>query len=191
MSKQIWKAGTVLYPLPAVMVSCGDFINNKDLNIVTVAWTGTVNTDPPMTYISLRSSRHSYDIIKDTKEFVINMTTESLAFATDFCGVKSGRDFDKFKHLNLTPQKSTLLNAPSIKESPVNIECKVSTITKLGSHDMFLANVVSVSVDEEYMDNNGKFHFEECKPICYSHGSYYGLGNFIGKFGYSIQKKKK
>lgn len=188
MAKQIWKAGTVLYPLPAVMVSCGTFENS---NIVTVAWTGIINTDPPMTYISLRESRHSYDIIKKHGEFVINTTNKALVRATDFCGVKSGRDVDKFKHLNLTKEKAPHLNAPMIGESPINLECKVTEIKKLGSHTMFMAEIVGVCADEKYMDKNGRFAFERSLPICYSHGEYYSLGEKLGFFGYSIKKKKK
>ncbi len=189
MGKQIWKPGTSLYPLPVVMVSCGDIDGLK--NIITIAWTGTINSNPPMTYISVRPERYSFDIINKTKEFVINITTEELTFATDFCGVRSGRDIDKFKKLNLTPEKSLKVKAPSIKESPINIECKVSDIKELGSHFMFISEVVSVSADEKYMDKSGRFNFELSKPICYSHGEYYGLGKYLGKFGYSVEKKKQ
>ncbi len=190
MSKKIWKPGTVLYPLPAIMVSCGNFESKKDLNIVTVAWTGIINTEPPMTYISLRPSRYSYDIIKNYNEFVINLTTANLAFQADFCGVKSGKNIDKFKHLNLTPQKSININAPCIAESPVNIECSVKEIKSLGTHDMFISEIVGVQVDDKYIDENNKFHFDKYDPICYSHGEYYTLGKYMGKFGYSVQKKK-
>jgi flavin reductase (DIM6/NTAB) family NADH-FMN oxidoreductase RutF len=188
MSKQIWKPGTILYPVPAVMVSCGTM---EKSNIITIAWTGTVNTDPAMTYISVRPSRYSYDIIKESGEFVINVTTEELAYATDWCGVKSGRDVDKFEQMKLTKQKATKLNCPAIAESPINIECKVKDIIHLGTHDMFLAEVVSVTADEKFMDETGKFDFAASKPICYSHGEYYGLGKKFGKFGYSVAKKKK
>ncbi len=186
MGKEIWKPGTVLYPVPAVMVSCGDM---DQKNIITVAWTGTVNSDPAMTYVSIRPSRHSYDIIKEKGEFVINLVTEKLAYACDFCGVKSGRDMDKFAEMHLTAQKGEKVDAPIIAESPVNIECKVKQIIPLGTHDMFLAEVVSVSVSDEYLDETGKFHFDKAKPICYSHGAYYGLGKKIGTFGYSVKKK--
>lgn len=185
MEKQAWKPGTFIYPVPAVLVSCGDM--NKS-NILTVAWTGTVCTDPPMTYISIRKERYSYDIIKNTSEFVINLTNEDLAFATDYAGVKSGRNIDKFKELKLTKIKSTLLNAPMIKESPINIECKVKEIKPLGSHDMFLAEVVRINVDEKYIEKNGKFDMEKCKLIAYSHGEYYSLGRNLGKFGFSVKK---
>ncbi len=188
MAKQHWKAGTVLYPVPVVMVSCGNMEGEK--NIVTVAWTGTINSDPPMTYISLRHSRHSYDIIKQSKEFVINLVTKKLTFACDYCGVKSGRDIDKFNEMNLTAVKGAKVSAPIIYESPINIECIVKDIIPLGTHDMFLAEVVNVSVSEQYLDQNGKFHFNKTNPICYSHGCYYALGEKLGSFGYSVKKKK-
>ncbi|HOP28569.1 MAG TPA: flavin reductase family protein [Spirochaetota bacterium] len=188
MSKIQWKPGTMIYPLPAVMVSCG--IEPSSYNILTVAWTGTVCTAPPMTYISIRKERHSYNIIRETGEFVINLTTEKLAFATDFCGVRSGRDIEKFTHLGLTPQPASVVKAPLIKESPVNIECRVTQIIELGSHDMFLAEVMAVNVDEKYIDESGKFRLDAAKPICYSHGSYYGLAKELGTFGYSVMKPK-
>ncbi len=188
MSKIQWKPGTMIYPLPAVMVSCGS--ETSSYNILTVAWTGTVCTAPAMTYISIRKERHSYNIVKDTGEFVINLTTEKLAFATDFCGVRSGRDVDKFTYLGLTPQPGSVVKAPLINESPVNIECRVTQIIELGSHDMFLAEVVAVNVDEQYIDESGKFRLESAKPICYSHGSYYGLTKELGTFGYSVMKPK-
>ena len=184
-----WKAGTMIYPLPVVMVSCGD--KRENFNIITVAWTGTVCTDPAMTYISLQPSRHSHGLISRTKEFVINLTTRELAFATDFCGVKSGRDIDKFKTLNLTPVKGTKVRSPLIKESPINIECRVKEIKQLGSHDMFLSDVLGVHADKAYFDKKGAFHFERAEPICYSHGKYYLLGRLVGKFGFSVKKKKK
>jgi len=188
MSKIQWKPGTMLYPLPAVMVSCGP--EPELYNIVTVAWTGTVCTSPPMTYISLRKERHSYGIIKEAGEFVINLTTEKLAFATDFCGVRSGRDINKFEHLNLTPVEASAVKAPLIEESPVNIECRVTQVIELGSHDMFLAEVVAVNVEEEYIDETGKFRLERARPLCYNHGSYYGLSKELGTFGYSVMKPK-
>lgn len=187
MGKQIWKPGTVLYPVPAVMVSCGD---EQEQNIVTVAWTGTVNTNPPMTYISLRPERHSYEIIKKSGEFVINLVTKKLTYACDFCGVKSGKDVDKFQELHLHAKKGQQVSAPIIEESPVNIECRVKEIIPLGSHHMFLAEVVSVSVSEEYFDESGKFHFNRSQPVCYSHGGYFALGEQIGSFGYSVRKKQ-
>jgi len=188
MSKVTWKPGTMVYPVPAVMVSCGSTTETQ--NIITIAWTGTINTSPAMTYISVRKERHSYDLIKESGEFVINLTTEDLVMATDFCGVRSGRDFNKFEHLNLTPIEATHVKAPLIKESPVNIECRVTEIKELGSHDMFLAEVLAVHVDEKYIDEKGKFHLDQSKPICYSHGGYFGLGEQLGSFGYSVMKKK-
>lgn len=188
MSKVTWKPGTMVYPVPAAMVSCGDSLENH--NIITIAWTGTICTNPPMTYISVRKARHSYKLIKDTGSFVINLTTKDLAFATDFAGVRSGADVDKFTHLNLTPIPATKISAPMIEESPVNIECKVTEIKELGSHDMFLAEVVAVHVDEKYIDQNGKFHLNKANPIAYAHGTYYTLHEALGTFGYSVMKKK-
>ncbi len=190
MGKILWKPGTMIYPLPAVMVSCGS--NPEEYNIITVSWTGTICTDPAMCYISVRPSRHSYDLIKRNKEFVINLTTRELAFATDWCGVKSGKDFKKFKEMGLTPVKATKIMSPLIDESPVNIECEVKEILELGSHHMFIAEVVAVNADERYIDKNtGLFRLQDSVPICYSHGKYYETGKFIGKFGYSVEKKKK
>ncbi len=188
MAKINWKPGNMIYPLPAVMVSCGT--EPKKYNIITIAWTGTICTNPPMTYISIRPNRHSYDVIKESGEFVINLTTESLVKATDYCGVKSGRDINKFEVMDLTPVQGVAIKTPLIEESPVNIECKVTEIVKLGSHDMFMAEVVAVNVDEDYMDEHGKFHLDQAAPICYSHGSYFGLGEKLGTFGYSVAKKK-
>jgi flavin reductase (DIM6/NTAB) family NADH-FMN oxidoreductase RutF len=185
MSKQIWKPGTMLYPLPAVMVSCGTM---EESNILTVAWTGTICTDPAMTYISIRPERYSYDIIKKSGEFVINLTTKDLAFATDWCGVKCGKDVDKFKEMKLTKEKANFVSCPLIKESPVSIECKVEEIKELGSHHMFIAKVLSVDIDDRYLDENSRFCFEKASPIAYSHGQYFALGELIGKFGYSVKK---
>ena len=188
MAKQVWKAGNMIYPLPAVMVSVADREGNS--NILTVAWTGTVCTNPPMAYISVRPERYSYHMIEETKEFVINLTTEKLARATDYCGVRSGRDVDKWKECSLTPQKAAALEyAPAIAEAPVNIECRVVKIEKLGSHHMFLAEVVSVSADEAYMDENNRFDLNSIGLLAYSHGEYLGLGEKIGTFGYSVRKK--
>ena len=185
MSKLKWKAGTMLYPLPAVMVSCGD---EKEDNIITVAWTGTICTDPAMTYVSIRPERHSYDIIKRTGEFVINLTTKALAYQTDFAGVRSGKDIDKFDTLKLTKEKANEVKCPLIKESPVNIECRVVEIKELGSHHMFIAEVLCVDVDEKYLDETGKFNLEKCELISYSHGQYYNLGENLGRFGFSVKK---
>lgn len=189
MSKTTWKPGTMVYPVPAVMVTCGN--NEDNYNIITIAWTGTVNTDPPMCYISVRKNRHSHAIIKETGEFVINITTQELAKATDWCGVRSGKKYNKFKEMNLTPIKATKVKAPLIEESPINIECKVTEIKELGTHDMFLAEVVAVNADDKYLDKEtGAFDLSKAKPITYSHGNYYTLGNYIGKFGWSVEKKK-
>lgn len=188
MGKAVWKPGTVLYPVPVVMVSCG---TEEKGNIITVAWTGTINSDPAMTYVSIRPSRHSFELIQNSGEFVINLVNKDLAYACDFCGVKSGRDMDKFKELNLTAKKGEKVDTPIIYESPVNIECKVKEIIPLGTHHMFLAEVVSVSVSDEYLDETGKFHFNDTEPVCYSHGAYFTLGKQLGTFGYSIKKPKK
>ena len=185
MSKQVWKPGTMVYPVPAVMVSCG---NMEKSNILTVAWTGTICSEPAMTYISIRPERYSYNLIKESGEFVINLTTQELARATDWCGVRSGKDYDKFKEMNLTKEKASIVSCPLIKESPVSIECKVEDIKELGSHHMFIAKVLSVDVDEKYMDENGRFCFEKSLPIAYSHGQYFALGELIGKFGFSVKK---
>lgn len=186
--KTAFKPGTMIYPLPAVMVSCGDCPENY--NIITVAWTGTLCSDPPMCYISVRKERHSHDIIVRTGEFVINLTTENLARATDWCGVKSGRDFDKFKEMGLTPEPAQIVQSPLIKESPLNIECKVCEIRELGSHDMFIANVVAINADEMLIDKGtGAFQLNHARPLAYSHGKYYGLGEKIGGFGFSVKKK--
>ncbi len=188
MSKTTWKPGTMVYPVPAVMVTCGS--SPEVYNIITIAWTGTVNTAPAMTYISVRKERHSYDLIKESGEFVINLTTEALVHATDFCGVRSGKEVNKFEVTGLTPVDATHVKAPLIKESPVNIECRVTEIKELGSHDMFLAEVLAVHVDEQYIDETGKFHLDRAKPICYSHGGYFSIGDQLGTFGYSVMKKK-
>ena len=189
MAKRVWKPGCVLYPVPAVMVTCGDFKNKKSMNIITIAWTGTANSEPPMVHISVRPERYSYNIIKEYGEFVVNLATEGLVFPMDYCGVKSGRDADKFEKTGLTPIASQVVAAPSIAESPVNIECETQKIIPLGTHDMFIGKIVSVSADEKYFDENGAFRFEDAAPVCYSHGNYYGLGKYIGKFGYSVEKK--
>lgn len=188
MGKVEWKAGNMLYPLPAVMVSVADG-KGKD-NIITVAWTGTVCTNPPMAYISVRPSRYSYHMLKASGEFVINLTTEELTRATDYCGVKSGRDVDKFKEMGLTREKATHVLAPMILESPVSIECKVKSVQHLGSHDLFMADILCVHADEKYLDKNQKFDLGLAKPIVYSHGEYYSMGRCLGSFGFSIKKKK-
>jgi len=188
MEKEKFKAGNMLYPLPVVMVSCGD--GEKD-NIITVAWAGTICTNPPMLSISVRPERYSYGIIEMTKEFVINLTTEGLAKATDYCGVRSGRDIDKFKEMKLTKVYGDYVKAPMILESPVNIECRLKDIVKLGSHDMFIADVVGVHVNKELLNDKGKLELNKSKPIVYSHGEYYSLGSLLGTFGYSVRKNTK
>ncbi len=187
--KQVWKPGNMLYPLPAVLVSCAGADGQS--NILTVAWAGTICSNPPMLSISVRPERYSFSMIRETGEFVVNLTTEKLAWAADLCGVKSGRDTDKWKEAHLTPSASSQVKAPSIAESPVNLECRVKQEIPLGSHTMFLADVVSVSVDAAYLDEKGRFHLDEASPICYSHGRYFTLGEAVGKFGYSVDKKKK
>lgn len=186
MGRVNFKPGNMLYPLPAVLISCADKAGNK--NVFTVAWAGTICSDPAMVSISVRKERFSHHMIKETGEFVINLTTKELVLATDYCGVKSGKDTDKWKDMNLTAVDSTVVAAPYIKESPVAIECKVTDIKELGSHDMFIAEVVAVTVDDKYMDEKGTFHFEKSNPIAYSHGQYYTLGEYLGKFGYSVRK---
>ncbi|MGN0704703.1 MAG: flavin reductase family protein [Lentihominibacter sp.] len=188
MSKLEFKPGTMLNPVPAVMVSCGE---DDKKNIITIAWTGIINSDPPMTYISVRKERYSYDIIKRTGEFVINLTTRKLARATDYCGVRSGRDVDKFREQNLTPEISRVVKCPSIKESPVSIECRVKEIRELGSHDMFIADIVSVSADEKLMEEDGRLRLDRAGLIAYNHGHYYALPEHeIGRFGYSVMKPR-
>lgn len=186
--KQSWKPGTLIYPLPAVIVSCGD--SPQNYNMLTVAWTGTVCTDPAMCYISVRPSRHSYELIKNSMEFTINLTTEAMARATDWAGVRSGKDYDKWKETGLTPVAGQKVSSPYIKESPVNIECRVREIISLGSHDMFLAEVINVLADERLIDKNtGAFDMQRAGLIAYSHGAYYSLGEQIGRFGWSVKKK--
>ncbi len=187
MSKELWKPGNMLYPLPVVMVSMAD--KNGKNNIITLAWVGTVCTNPPMVSISVRPERYSYPILKETGEFVINLTTKNLAYATDYCGVKSGRDVDKFKEMHLTPIPADKVKAPMIEESPVNIECRVTQVLPLGSHDMFIAEVLAVHADTAYMDEKNKFRLERSEPIVYSHGDYLTCGDKLGTFGYSIKKE--
>ena len=188
MAKQSWKPGNMLYPLPAVLVTVADKDGRQ--NVFTVAWAGTVCSDPAMVSISVRPERYSYHMIEETGEYVINLTTAKLAYATDYCGVKSGRDVDKFKEMHLTPIPGKEVSAPLLEESPVNIECKVKQIIKLGTHDMFLAEVVAVHADEAYMDEKGRFSLSKANPMVYSHGTYYSLGKELGSFGYSVRKKK-
>ena len=185
--KQVWKPGNMLYPVPAVMVSCADKQGNK--NIITVAWTGTICSDPAMVSISVRPERHSYSMIRETGEFAINLTTKELTYAADWCGVKSGRDVDKFAAMKLTAMSGEKLQyAPIIAESPVNLECRVTEVTELGSHHMFLAEIEDVLISEKYMNDNGKFELNHTGLVAYSHGEYFILGEKIGKFGYSVKK---
>ncbi len=186
MSKKEWKSGTFIYPIPAVMVSCGDM---EKSNILTVAWTGILNTNPAQVYISVRPERYSHDIIKETGEFAINLTTSELTYATDWCGVKTGAKVDKFKEMNLTKEKLNHINCPGIKESPVTIECKVRDIQSFGSHDMFIADVISIDADEKYMNENGAFDITKCNLIAYANGKYFEMGKQMGTFGYSVKKK--
>ncbi|MDY5968599.1 MAG: flavin reductase family protein [Bacteroidales bacterium] len=183
-----FKPGTLIYPLPAVMVTVGDIA--KENNIITVAWTGTICSEPPMCYISVRPERYSHEMIVRTGEFVINLTTEALAHATDWCGVRSGRTCNKFKEMGLTPQKGQVVQTPLIAESPLNIECKVEEMKTLGSHDMFIARVVAVNAEESLIDKGtGAFQLNHARPLAYSHGKYYGLGEKLGGFGFSVKKK--
>ena len=189
MGKVSFKPGTMLSPLPVIMASCGD--SPENYNIITIGWTGIINSEPPMTYISVRKSRHSHHIIERTGEYVINLCNEELTFATDFCGVKSGKDMDKFEAMNLTPMEGEVVKAPLIKESPINLECKVTQVLELPTHDVFISEIVKVHVDEELVDENGKIHFEEAKLVAYNHGEYFGIKRKpIGKFGYSVMKPK-
>jgi flavin reductase (DIM6/NTAB) family NADH-FMN oxidoreductase RutF len=187
MAKIQWKPGNMIYPLPAVMVSCADKAGKS--NIITVAWTGTVCTNPPMAYISVRPERHSYHMIRETGEFVINLTTKDLAFATDYCGVRSGRDVDKFAEMKLTKETASVVAAPMIGECPVNIECKVTEVKELGSHHMFLADILAVNVEKRMLEGD-KLCINRAHLCAFAHGEYYKLGERIGKFGFSVKKKK-
>ncbi|MCQ2218882.1 MAG: flavin reductase family protein [Paludibacteraceae bacterium] len=188
--KHTFKPGTMIYPVPAAMISCGK--DESEYNIFTASWVGTICTNPPMCYVSIRPERHSYDIIKRNGSFVINLTNEELAKATDWCGVRSGRDFDKFKEMKLTPMKTEVIDSVLIEEAPLSIECRVKEIVELGSHHMFIADVVNVLADDKFMDKEtGSFDLKAAKLIAYSHGGYFKLGDQIGKFGWSVQKKKR
>ena len=187
MAKKMWKPGTFIYPIPAVLVSSGDM---KNSNILTVAWTGIINTNPAIVYISVRPERFSYKLIKENREFAINLTNEKLAYATDWCGVRSGEKYDKFKEMHLTKEKANFIKAPLIKESPVSIECKVIDERDYGSHTMFTAEVLSIDADEKYFVENGAFDISKCDLIAYANGGYYRLGKKLGKFGFSVEKKK-
>lgn len=188
MSKVTWKSGTFIYPLPAVMVSCGTMDKS---NIITVAWTGILNTNPATVYISVRPTRYSYKLIKEQGEFVINLTNRDLVKATDWCGVKTGAKVDKFKEMNLHKEKAKIVKCPMIKESPVSVECRVREIKELGSHHMFVADVLAINADEKYIDEKGAFDISKCDLIAYSNGNYYLMGKKLGRFGFSVQKKKR
>ncbi len=188
MAKQKWKGGALLAPMPPVMVSCGDM---EKSNIITIAWTGIINTIPPKTYISVRPSRHSYNIIKESGEFVINLTPASLIKKADYCGIYTGAKVDKFAKCGLTKEAANEISCPLIAESPLSLECKVTEIIKIGTHDMFLADIVAVDVDEALLDKNGKLDLGRANLAAFAHGEYYELGKKIGKFGFSAVKKKK
>lgn len=188
MGKQVWKPSTMLNPVPAVMVTCSDAEGRA--NIITLAWAGTINSDPPMVSISVRKERYSHGLIVNKGQFAVNLTTRKLVYATDLCGVKSGRDVDKFELANLTAEKASVIDVPIIKESPVSLECVVKNRLELGSHDMFIAEVVAVDVNEELLDKKGKLLLEKAGLICFSHGKYWTLGEELGFFGYSVAKKK-
>lgn len=183
-----WKPGTMIYPLPALLVSCGSSPGNY--NLLTVAWAGTICTNPAMCYISVRPERHSYELIKESMEYVINLTTEELARATDWCGVRSGRDYRKFEETRLTPLPAKCVKAPIVAESPLSIECRVKEIVSLGSHDMFISDVLNVQADDRLLDSEGKWHLDQSHPLVYLHGAYYGLGELIGRFGFSVKKQQ-
>ena len=187
MAKEIWKPGNFIYPVPAVLVSCQDKEGNQ--NLFTAAWTGPVCTNPPMAYVSVRPERYSYHMLRETGVFVINLTTQSMVRAVDFCGVKSGRNVDKWKETGLTPGTAVSVEAPIVMESPVNVECRVVEVKELGSHHMFLSKVEAIQVDGAFLDEKGRFCFDKAKPMAYSHGAYCGLSEALGTFGYSIRKK--
>lgn len=187
MSKITWKAGTLLAPVPPALISCGTV---DKPNVMTAAWTGIINSEPSMTYVSIRPSRFSHALIKQSGEFVINLTTLSLVEAADYCGVKSGRDMDKFAALHLTPIACSKISAPQVLESPLSLECKVKNIMSLGSHDMFVAEIVAVNVDEKFIDEKGHLDLEKAGLVAYSHGHYYTLGRNLGGFGFSVNKKR-
>ncbi len=188
MSKQLWKPSTILNPVPVVMVTCADAEGKP--NIITIAWAGTINSEPPMVSISVRKERYSYELIKNKGEFIINIPNRKLAFVTDLCGVKSGRDNDKFSLTGLTAETASNVSVPLIKECPVNIECRVKHVISLGSHDMFISEIVAVNVDESLIDEKGKMDMGKADLICYSHGEYWSLEKSLGYFGYSVTKKK-
>lgn len=187
-NKEIWRPGNMIYPLPAIMVSCG--ASPDEYNVFTASWVGTICSDPAMCFVSIRQSRHSYDIVKRNMAFTLNLTNEDLARATDWCGVRSGRDYNKFAEMNLTPVKGIKVNAPYINEAPMSIECRVKQIIHLGTHDMFIADVMNVLADKRFIDpQTGEFDLKKANLIAYSHGEYFKLGEKIGNFGWSVKKK--
>ena len=188
MAKVTWKPGTLLAPVPPALISCSS--QGKD-NLITIAWTGILNTDPAKTYISVRPERFSYNLIKESGEFVINLPSQHIIRSIDFCGARSGKNTDKFTACRLTKEKASVVGCPMVAESPVSIECRVTDIMSLGTHDMFIADIVAVNIDERYIDEKGKFHIEKCALAAYAHGQYFALGKKIGSFGYSVKKKKK
>ena len=187
MSKVVWKGGTLLAPVPPVMVSCGDMDNS---NIITIAWTGIINSNPPKTYVSIRPSRHSFEMIKNTREFVINLTPASLVKEADYCGIYTGKKVDKFEKCKFTKLKASTVGCPLIEECPMNLECKVTDIVELGSHFMFIADITAINVDESLLGEDGKLHLERAKLSAFAHGEYFELGKKIGSFGFSVKKKK-
>ena len=187
MAKVSWKPGAMLSPVPPVLVSCSD---GERANLITVGWTGIICTEPAKTYISLRPERFSYEIISKSREFIINLPSSHIIRSIDFCGVRSGRKLDKFKECRLTKEKATQVACPAVAESPISIECRVTDIVKLGTHDMFMADIIAVNVDERYIDEKGKLRIEQCSLAAYAHGSYFALGKKIGSFGYSVKKRK-
>ena len=188
MSKVVWKGGTLLSPVPPVMVSCGDMDNS---NIITIAWTGIINSNPPKTYVSIRPSRHSFEIIKNTREFVINLTPSSLVKEADYCGIYTGKKVDKFEKCKFTKLKASTVGCPLIEECPMNLECKVTDIVELGSHFMFIADITAINVDESLLGEDGKLHLERAKLSAFAHGEYFELGKKLGSFGYSVKKKRR
>jgi len=187
MSKIFWKGSTIIAPVPAVLVSCGTAENP---NVLTIGWTGIINTHPPMTYISVRPERHSYNIIRESGEFVINLTTSALCRQTDFCGVKSGKNTDKFKICGFHPVKGKTVSAPYIEECPVNLECRITDSKNLGTHTMFIAEITGINIEEKYIDSKGKLNLQQCGLMAYAHGEYFALGRKLGSFGFSVRKKK-
>lgn len=188
MQKVLWKGGALVAPLPPVLVTCGTM---EKPNVLTIAWTGILSTQPPKTYISVRPSRYSYNLIKGSGEFVINLTTAYMTKAVDFCGVRSGKEFDKFAIMGLVHEKASKVACPMIEQSPVSLECRVTDIVPLGSHDMFIADIIAVNVDGQYIDKSGRLHLDQCALLAFAHGEYFELGKKVGSFGFSVRKKSK